>query len=86
MSLPKERVDHRLDLTGKVCPYPTLDTTSVIKKMAPGEVLMVITDYYPARQTIPGLMEDLGYPCELIDGEKPVFHFLIHKTERPRTK
>jgi len=51
-----------------------------LKKMSTGKVLEVITDYYPARQTISNLMKELGYPCQLIEGEKPVFRFLIHKT------
>ena len=76
----EEKVDHRLDLIGKVCPYPTVKTNFTLKKMATGEVLEVITDYYPARQTISDLMKELGYPCQLIEGEKPVFRFLIHKT------
>jgi TusA-related sulfurtransferase len=51
-----------------------------IKKMTAGEVLEVTTDFYPARQTIPDLMRELGYPCELVDGDKPVFRFVIQKT------
>jgi TusA-related sulfurtransferase len=47
--------------------------------MDPGEVLEVTTDYYPARQTIPALMTELGYPCELHDGDQPVFRFVIEK-------
>ena len=78
--MPEEKVDRRLDLRGKVCPYPTLDTRLTLKKMAAGEVLEVITDYYPARQTISDLMRELGYPCKLIDGDKPVFRFVIQKT------
>jgi TusA-related sulfurtransferase len=76
------KIDRHLDLRGKVCPYPTLDTRLILKEMAAGEVLEVITDYYPARQTIRALMEDLGYPCELVDGDKPVFRFLIRKEGR----
>ena len=78
--MPEEKIDHRLDLRGKVCPYPTFDTRMTLKKMSMGKVLEVITDYYPARQTISDLMKELGYPCQLIEGEKPVFRFLIHKT------
>ena len=78
--MPKENVDHQLDLIGKVCPYPTVKTNATLKKMAPGEVLEVIMDYYPARQTIPDLMRELGYPCKLIDEKKPVFRFVIQKT------
>lgn len=46
---------------------------------AGGEVLEVVTDYYPARQTIPQLMRELGYSYELVDGDKAVFRFLIRK-------
>ncbi len=78
--MPVEKVNHRLDLIGKVCPYPTLTTSMTLKKMDAGEVLEVTTDFYPSRQTIPDLMREQGYPCKLIDGEKPVFRFIIQKT------
>jgi TusA-related sulfurtransferase len=52
-----------------------------LKDMNAGEVLEVVTDYYPARQTIPALMSDLGYPCELVDGDKEVFRFIIEKAK-----
>ena len=75
-----EKVDRCLDLRGKVCPYPTLEPRLALNEMATGEVLEVITDYYPARQTIPQLMQDLGHMYELTDGDKPVFRFLIRKS------
>jgi TusA-related sulfurtransferase len=76
-----ERTIHRrLDLRGEVCPGPTVDTRLALKEMNVGEVLEVTTDYYPARQTIPSLMADLGYPCELFDADQPVFRFVIEKT------
>lgn len=75
-----EKVDRRLDLRGKVCPYPTLESTFALNEMAVGEVLEVVTDYYPARQTIPQLMRERGYSYELLDGDQPVFRFLIRKS------
>jgi len=75
-----EKADRCLDLQGKVCPDPTLEPVLALKEMAAGEVLEVITDYYPALQTIPQLMRDLGYSYDLVDGDKPVFRFLIRKT------
>ena len=33
-----------------------------------------------ALETIPDLVRALGYKCELIEGEKPVFHLVIKKT------
>lgn len=74
-----EKHDRQLDLRGKVCPDPTLDTRTTLSEMAAGEVLEVMTDYYPAKQTIPMLMQELGYPCEIRDGDKPVFRFVIRK-------
>lgn len=74
-----EKIDRRLDLRGKVCPYPTLEPRLALNEMSADEVLEVVTDYYPARQTIPQLMRDLGYPFELVDGDLPVFRFLIQK-------
>ena len=76
-----EKVDYHLDLRGQVCPGPTVDTRLKLHDMAVGEVLEVITDYYPAKQTIPMLMQELGYPCDLIDRDKPVFRFVIRKVE-----
>jgi TusA-related sulfurtransferase len=73
-------ISRSLDLRGQVCPGPTVDTRLTLKAMNPGEVLEVVTDYYPAKQTIPALMSELGYPCELLDSDKEVFRFLIEKT------
>jgi TusA-related sulfurtransferase len=77
--MEQRKVDRRLDLRGQVCPGPTVDTKLTLKDMNPGEVLEVVTDYYPARQTIPALMQDLNYPCELLDADQRVFRFLIEK-------
>ena len=68
-----------LDARGKVCPGPTFDTRIALNEMASGEMLEVVSDYYPAKQTIPMLMTGLGYPCQLIDGDGPVFRFIIQK-------
>ena len=77
--MPSRAITRSLDLRGQVCPGPTVDTRLTLKEMNPGEVLEVVTDYYPARQTIPALMRELGYPCELVDGDQPVFRFIIEK-------
>jgi len=77
--MPGRVITRSLDLRGQVCPGPTVDTRLTLKEMNPGEVLEVVTDYYPARQTIPALMSELGYPCELVDGDQPIFRFIIEK-------
>ena len=78
-AIEHRRIDRTLDLRGQVCPGPTVDTRLTLTDMQPGELLEVVTDYYPARQTIPALMQELNYPCELLDADQPVFRFLIEK-------
>lgn len=78
--MPAGKADRYLDLRGLVCPYPTLNTRLTLDDMAVGEVLEVISDYYPARQTIPRLMRDLGFPCEFREDEPNEYHFVIHKS------
>jgi TusA-related sulfurtransferase len=78
--MPEEKVDHRLDLIGQVCPYPSVKTIVALKKMDVGEVLEVTSDYYPARQTIPNLVQEKGYQCELIDEDQSIFRLIIQKT------
>lgn len=77
--MPTGAITRSLDLRGQVCPGPTVDTCLTLKEMNPGEVLEVVTDYYPTRQTIPALMSELGYPWELVDADQPVFRFIIEK-------
>ena len=74
-----EKIEHHLDLRGKVCPSPTFELCLALKEMAVGEAIEVVTDYYPARQTIPRLMRELGHSYELVDGDKSIFRFLIQK-------
>lgn len=74
-----EKIDHRLDLRGKVCPFLILELRLALKEMAGGEVLEVISDFYPARQTIPRHVREFGYSYELVDGDQPIFRFLIRR-------
>ncbi|HET7264190.1 MAG TPA: sulfurtransferase TusA family protein [bacterium] len=78
-AMSTERPTRRLDLRGSVCPGPTYDTRMTLNEMAAGEILEVVTDYYPAKQTIPALMQELGYPCELKDVDQAVFRVIIQK-------
>jgi TusA-related sulfurtransferase len=57
-----ERELMELDVRGSVCPGPTGDTLVALKKHSAGGKLVVITDYLPARQTIPRLVEQRGAP------------------------
>ena len=76
----KQKVNHRIDLRGMVCPLSKLETRLTLKKMTEGDVLEVITDFLPNRKAISLLIRELGYAYELIETDTPDFHFFIQKT------
>ena len=70
-----------LDLRGEVCPGPTADTVLALKKLPPGGRLAVITDYLPARQTIPRLLEERGCSWVMTEDDGKTFRMEIVKGE-----
>jgi len=42
-----------LDVRGKICPYPDMDTMTTLKKMEKGEILEVLLDYPLSVERIP---------------------------------
>ncbi|HWB72049.1 MAG TPA: sulfurtransferase TusA family protein [Egibacteraceae bacterium] len=78
----------RLDLRGEVCPTPTDETLRILSQMAPGEVLEVESDYYPAKSTLPFLCDKRGYAYAFSGeqaptdrgGQHPVWRMRIEKT------
>ena len=59
-----------LDLRGETCPTTSDETLRALEMMAKGEVLEVLSDYYPARSTIPYHCEKRGY-LYLLQDEPP---------------
>ncbi len=47
------KFDQELNVTGLVCPVPALKTKKQLMRMRPGTVLKVITDYKPAKDSVP---------------------------------
>jgi TusA-related sulfurtransferase len=70
-----------LDVRGSVCPGPTGDTLAALKKLSAGDKLIVITDYLPARQTIPRLVEQRGCSWRITDDDGKTFRLEIVKGE-----
>lgn len=68
-----------LDLRGSICPGPTGDTLAALKKLSPGERLAVVTDYPPARQTIPRLLEQRGHTWRITEDDGETFQLEIVK-------
>lgn len=70
-----------LDLRGSVCPSPTGDTLVALKKLSAGGKLIVTTDYLPARQTIPRLVEQRGCSWRITEDDGKTFRLEIVKGE-----
>jgi TusA-related sulfurtransferase len=77
----RERALVELDLRGDICPGPTGDTLAALKKLPPGGKLAVITDYLPARQTIPRLVEQRGCSWQITQDDGKTFRLEIVKGE-----
>ena len=68
-----------LDLRGSVCPGPTGDTLAALKELPPGGKLAVISDYLPARQTIPRLVEQRQCSWQITEDDGKTFRMEIEK-------
>ena len=66
-----------LDLRGSICPGPTADTLAALKKLSPGDKLVVTTDYPPARQTIPRLLDERGCFWRMTEDDGKTFRMEI---------
>jgi TusA-related sulfurtransferase len=70
-----------LDVRGSVCPGPTGDTLAALKELPVGGKLVVISDYLPARQTIPRLIEKRGCSWRITEDDGKTFRMEIVKGE-----
>ena len=77
----RKRALVELDLRGSVCPGPTGDTLAAMKRLSPESNLAVITDYLPARQTIPRLVEQRGCTWQITEDDGKTFRIEIVKGE-----
>ena len=57
----QERRVHRLDTRGEICPYPLIMAQREIKKLKPGETLIVVSDYPLAAENIPRWAQEAGH-------------------------
>ena len=76
----RQKVNQRIDLRGMEYPLSKLETHLTLKNMAAGDVLEVLADFVPIRQTISLLIRELGYAYELVETDTSDFRFFIQKT------
>ncbi len=55
----------KLDLLGKVCPVPLLETEKALKDLSPGERLHIVTDHTQAVRNIMEFLEDRSLEFEI---------------------
>lgn len=80
LTMLRQKVNQRIDLRGMEYPLSKLETHLTLKNMAAGDVLEVLADFVPIRQTISLLIRELGYAYELIETDTSDFRFFIQKT------
>lgn len=56
-----------LDLSGQRCPATTHETVKALQELNVGDVLEVVSDYYPARSTIPYHCDKRGYTYSMTE-------------------
>ena len=77
----RERALMELDVRGSVCPGSTGDTLAALKQLPSGGKLTVISDYLPARQTIPRLVEQRECSWQITQDDGKTFRMEIVKGE-----
>jgi tRNA 2-thiouridine synthesizing protein A len=72
----------RIDVRGRICPYPIIETRKALRGIGVGEVLEVVTDNPPtANETLPQLCNLKGMRFERSEVEPGVWRFRIVKSD-----
>ncbi len=71
--------DEELDVRGKVCPMPVLETQKKLKEMEKGQVLKVVGDYPPAKDNIRRFAKENGHEVVAVEDESDYFVIYIRK-------
>ncbi len=85
-SLKNATSSKTLDVLGKTCPYPILETGTALRKMETGEILEVLVDYEPSVRTgLPNFCDK--YECDYCSEEtssdgKVFWKFYIKKSDK----
>ena len=76
------KVDHQIDISGKICPYTLIETREALKGLQLGEVLEVLVDFEPAAMvTIPNFCAKKGYPFQTIANGEGRWRLRIERTD-----
>ena len=79
MTLHKDQVTETLDTSGLLCPLPVYKAGLVLSRLAPGEVLHLITSDPGALEDIPALTRQRGDELLAVDNQGNRQLFWIEK-------
>lgn len=68
---------HELDVLGEACPVPLWRTKEQLKKLKPGDSLVILTDFPRAVMNIMDLADNQGYPFEVTETEAGVWRLVL---------
>lgn len=60
-----------------------MEVYAALQKLPEGEPLEVLSDYAPAKFTVPSLIQDLNYSWRLQDHDDGLFTIVIEKSAAP---
>ena len=71
--------DEILDVKGKTCPEPLVETRKKLNKMDSGKILKIVGNHGPSKKEISDVMKDLGHEIVDIKDEGKDWSILIKK-------
>ncbi|MEN8143021.1 MAG: sulfurtransferase TusA family protein [Thermodesulfobacteriota bacterium] len=74
-----KKIDRFLNLSGLLCPNPSLITAKKLEDMKPGELLEVVCSDKSVKVSIPALCRRGSYELVETRDEKGLIHFIIRK-------
>lgn len=73
------KVDRILNLSGLLCPKPSMITEKRLENMLPGEILEVVCSDKTVRMSIPDLCRRANYKLIETREEKGLIYFIIKR-------
>ena len=73
------KIDRLLNLSGLLCPNPSLITSKKLEDMKSGEILEVVCSDKSVKVSIPALCQKGDYELVETREEKGLIHFIIRK-------
>ena len=74
-----QKADHQLDALGLRCPEPVMMVRSKVRKLAPGETLLILADDPSTTRDIPSFCRFMDHTLLASQTQQAPFQYLIQK-------